>query len=134
MNCMNERWTKLRFLAAIALFAAACSDGGKTVVEPPDPPPVTGDTAAPPLLREFRGVWIATVANIDWPSRNNLTMAQQQAELATLLDRAQATGLNAVVFHIRPASDAVYRSALEPWALLLTGTQGADPGWDPLEW
>src|SRR5919112_1811411 len=97
MNCMNKRWKKLRLVAALALLAAACSDGGKGVVEPPDPPPVTGATAAPPLLREMRGLWIATVANIDWPSRNNLTAAQQRAELSSILDRAAAAGFNAII-------------------------------------
>lgn len=80
----------------------------------------------------MRGVWIATVANIDWPSRTGLTVAAQQAELTDLLTRAQAAGLNAVMFHVRPASDAVYSSSIEPWAAMLTGTQGQDPGFDPL--
>ena len=80
----------------------------------------------------MRGLWIATVNNIDWPSRNNIPAAQQQAELIDILDRTRAAGLNAVMFHIRPAGDAVYASALEPWGAMLTGTQGTDPGYDPL--
>lgn len=90
------------------------------------------DTMPPPIQREMRGLWIATVANIDWPSRTGLPAAQQQAELADILDRATAAGLNAVMFHIRPAADAVYSSSIEPWASMLTGTQGKDPGYDPL--
>jgi len=80
----------------------------------------------------MRGLWIATVANIDWPSRTTLTADQQRAELDDILDRAAAGGFNAVFFHVRPASDAVYESAVEPWAALLTGTQGTSPGYDPL--
>ncbi|MDB4914323.1 MAG: hypothetical protein JWM95_1967 [Gemmatimonadetes bacterium] len=80
----------------------------------------------------MRGLWIATVANIDWPSRATLTADQQRAELDDILDRAAAGGFNAVFFHIRPAADAVYSSTLEPWAAMLTGTQGKDPGYDPL--
>ncbi|MEP6766856.1 MAG: family 10 glycosylhydrolase [Gemmatimonadaceae bacterium] len=91
------------------------------------------DTTPPAIQREMRGLWIATVANIDWPSRTGLSAGVQQAELIDLLDRARAAGLNAVMFHVRPASDAVYRSAIEPWASMLTGVQGGDPGYDPLE-
>ena len=95
-------------------------------------PPSPADTTAPPIQREMRGVWIATVANIDWPTRTDLTSTQQQAELRDLLDRAKMAGFNAMMFHVRPASDAVYRSTLEPWASMLSGVQGVDPGYDPL--
>ncbi len=100
----------------------------------PQPPAPTADTASPAIQREMRGLWIATVANIDWPSRTNLTADQQRAELDDILDRAASAGLNAVFFHVRPASDAVYQSSLEPWGVMLTGTQGKDPGYDPLSY
>ncbi len=89
---------------------------------------------APPLAREFRGVWVASVANIDWPSKRTLSTAEQQAELIALLDRAAALKLNAVLFQIRPAADALYASKLEPWSEYLTGAQGRAPVpyWDPL--
>jgi uncharacterized lipoprotein YddW (UPF0748 family) len=114
-----------------ALFLAACSRAGD-VTAPPSQPPTAPDTAAPSIQREMRGVWIATVANIDWPSRTTLTPAQQRAELTDLFDRAANAGFNAIVFHIRPACDAVYRSSIEPWGTMLSGVQGTDPGWDPL--
>lgn len=88
--------------------------------------------AAPPAPREFRGAWIATVANIDWPSRRGLTREEQQAELRALLDRAVELKLNAVIVQIRTSADALYESALEPWSEYLTGTQGQSPGYDPL--
>ena len=92
-------------------------------------------TAAPPIAREFRGVWVASVANIDWPSKRTLSTAEQQAELLALLDRAAALKLNAVVFQVRPAADALYASKIEPWSEYLTGAQGRAPVpfWDPLE-
>ena len=93
----------------------------------------SSDAAAPTIPRELRGVWVATVRNIDWPSTDSVSADRQRAELIDLFDRAVAAGFNAVVFQVRPASDAVYRSALEPWAALLTGRQGTDPGYDPLE-
>jgi uncharacterized lipoprotein YddW (UPF0748 family) len=82
--------------------------------------------------REIRGVWVATVNNLDWPSRRDLTPDQQRAELVAILDRAQALGLNTIFLQVRPAADAIYPSQLEPWSEFLTGTQGKDPGYDPL--
>ncbi|MFC7328589.1 glycoside hydrolase family 10 protein [Marinactinospora rubrisoli] len=82
---------------------------------------------------EMRGVWIASVRNIDWPSEPGLSAERQQEELRDRLDRAAALGLNAVFLHIRPTADALYRSEREPWARYLTGEQGGDPGYDPLE-
>lgn len=82
--------------------------------------------------REFRGVWIANVGNVDWPSQKGLSAQQQQQELRDLLDLIQLRGLNAVFFQIRNACDAVYESKLEPWSEWLTGQQGQSPGYDPL--
>lgn len=81
----------------------------------------------------MRAIWVATVRNIDWPSTTTLSADRQRAELRDILDRAVDAGFNAVVFQVRPAADAVYRSDLEPWSVLLTGRQGTDPGYDPLE-
>lgn len=95
------------------------------------------DVTLPAVPREFRGVWVASVANIDWPSKKGLSTAEQKAEMRAILDRCQAIGLNAVVLQIRPTADALYRSRIEPWSVYLTGKQGQapDPGYDPLaEW
>jgi uncharacterized lipoprotein YddW (UPF0748 family) len=93
------------------------------------------ESAPPPVVREFRGAWVASVANIDWPSTRNLSTINQQRELLELLDRAVALNLNAILLQVRPAADALYASRLEPWSEYLTGTQGRapDPYWDPLE-
>lgn len=128
--------------------AAAAVDSAKTPPErPPARPPAKpsrGTTpraaptpvlyAPPELPREFRGVWVASVANIDWPSKRTLTTAEQQRELIALFDQAAALRLNAVIFQVRPAADALYASKIEPWSEYLTGTQGRapDPYWDPL--
>lgn len=83
---------------------------------------------------EFRGAWIASVANIDWPSTKGLSTEQQQSEFIRILDMHKRNGLNAVVVQIRPAGDAIYKSDYEPWSEYLTGTQGKapDPYYDPL--
>lgn len=91
----------------------------------------------PPAPREFRAAWIASVANIDWPSRPGLSVRELRAEMKTLLDTAASVGLNAVILQVRPAADALYASPFEPWSEYLTGQQGKAPGWfyDPLtEW
>jgi uncharacterized lipoprotein YddW (UPF0748 family) len=123
----------VRFLLPLlaAAAASACSDTSAPTAPKPASP---SDSAAPAIQREMRGLWIATVANIDWPSRPTLTDGQQRAELDDILDRASGNGFNAVFLHVRPASDAVYNSAIEPWAAMLTGTQGKDPGYDPLSY
>ncbi|SDL67621.1 glycoside hydrolase family 10 protein [Nonomuraea jiangxiensis] len=82
--------------------------------------------------RELRGVWIATTTNIDWPSKSGLSPARQRAEYVKIMDAAARRNLNAVFVQVRPASDALYKSSLEPWSQYLTGTAGKDPGWDPL--
>lgn len=82
--------------------------------------------------REFRGIWIANVGNVDWPSQKGLSAEEQQQELVDLLDLIKRQGLNAVFFQIRNACDAVYESNLEPWSEWLTGQQGRSPGYDPL--
>ena len=79
----------------------------------------------------FRGAWIATVANIDWPD-TIATPVQQQHTLETMLDSLQLLGVNAVIFQIRPTADALYRSEIEPWSHWLTGQQGRVASYDPL--
>jgi uncharacterized lipoprotein YddW (UPF0748 family) len=107
-----------------------------TSPQPPSAPvaPLPDTTGLPIIMREFRGVWIATVDNIDWPSKPGLGAAQQQRELRTLLDQAVALRLNAVIFQVRPSADALYASKLEPWSAFLTGRQGRPPrpSYDPL--
>lgn len=86
----------------------------------------------PQLAREFRGAWVATVHNLDWPSAKGLSASTQQAEMRAILDKVAALRMNAVLFQVRPQCDAVYQSSLEPWSPWLTGTMGRSPGYDPL--
>lgn len=116
-------------LTAATVFSLAAATPAVAASEPaatcsPDP-------AAP--KQQLRAEWIASVANIDWPSRTGLTADQQKAELVRWYDEANALGLNAVVVQVRPTADAFWPSPLEPWSHWLSGTQGQDPGYDPLE-
>jgi len=113
-----KSWHRLSILAFIILFFVASSQA----------------QVAP--KREFRGAWVATVTNIDWPGTvGESSSLPQRQQLTTLLDRLAAAGINAIVFQIRPACDALYNSPYEPWSSWLTGTQGVKPvdGFDPLE-
>ncbi len=142
---------RIRILLALAgllpvlLFAAPPRMGGTPPPRPsaPAPIPIPAQTngsygpvsvAPPPPPREFRGAWLVTVANKDWPSQPGLSVAQQKAELTALLDRAVQLKLNAIIFQVRPSSDAVYASSLEPWSEYLTGMMGRapQPFYDPL--
>ena len=76
---------------------------------------------------EFRGVWVATVDNIDFPTTKYLSTDEQKAEFISLLEMHRRNGMNAVVVQIRPAADAFYPSQYEPWSEWLTGTQGKPP-------
>jgi len=86
-------------------------------------------------VKEFRGAWVATVANIDWPSSPHLSTWQQKQELVTLLDKLHDLNFNAIVLQVRTSGDALYMSSLEPWSSYLTGTQGKppSPSYDPLQ-
>ncbi|MDD4143541.1 MAG: family 10 glycosylhydrolase [Prolixibacteraceae bacterium] len=85
--------------------------------------------------QEFRAVWVATVANIDWPSKAGLSSDIQKQEIINILDRNLQLGMNAVILQVRPSSDAFYPSSLEPWSRYLTGIPGKmpDPWYDPLQ-
>jgi uncharacterized lipoprotein YddW (UPF0748 family) len=111
------------WLALVAVVVAGCTA-----------PETKLETASAPALREFRAAWVASVNNIDWPSRRDLTVAQQQEELVRIVERAQWIGLNALILQVRPAADALYSSELEPWSEYLTGVQGKapEPFYDPL--
>lgn len=111
-------------LVALALALAVPGCTHPVVPEAPAEPP-----AAP---RQFRGAWVATVANIDWPSKKGLTSAEQRAEILRIVDRAEALHLNALVLQVRPSADAIYPSELEPWTEYVSGAGAANPDYDPL--
>ena len=104
------------------------------VANAPPPDQVPG-AETPPTPREFRAVWVSTVANLDWPSRRDLSSDKQKAEIIAILDQAVALRLNAIILQVRPAADAIYPSAIEPWSEFLTGEQGRPPMpyYDPLQ-
>ncbi len=85
--------------------------------------------------REFRGVWVATVWGLDWPSQGGTSPSvqkKQKSEMISLLDRCAAMNLTTVCFQVRSMGDVMYESKLEPWSAFISGTRGVSPGWDPL--
>lgn len=85
--------------------------------------------------REMRGAWVATVANIDWPTDRLADAQTQKAELVRIIDSLHLNGVNAIMFQVRPTADALYKSDIEPWSEWLTGEQGKAPSseFDPLQ-
>jgi uncharacterized lipoprotein YddW (UPF0748 family) len=116
------RLNALAVLTAAALLSPSLSSS------------LAAQTEAPEVSREFRAAWVATVGNIDWPSKPGLSTWDQQRELLAILDRAATLRLNAIVLQIRPGADALYDSPYEPWSEYITGQQGRgpEPPWDPL--
>lgn len=88
-----------------------------------------------PPKSEFRGAWVATVINLDWPSSPFLTTNAQKEELIQLFNKLEETNINSVIFQIRSECDAMYASNYDPWSYWLTGSQGTAPSpyYDPLE-
>ena len=95
---------------------------------------VPSSVEPPWVTREFRGVWVATVGNVDWPSNPGLPVEQQKEEMRRILDHAVQLRLNAVIFQVEPIGDALYDSKIEPWSYYLTGAMGVAPSpwYDPL--
>jgi uncharacterized lipoprotein YddW (UPF0748 family) len=96
--------------------------------------PIVIHSHRPAITEEFRGAWVATVDNIDWPSRKGMPAASAKAELKKVINAAAAARLNALLLQVRPMGDALYKSPFEPWSEFLTGSQGLAPDedWDPL--
>jgi uncharacterized lipoprotein YddW (UPF0748 family) len=82
----------------------------------------------------FRAVWITTVKNTDFPSKPGLSMQAQKKEIDAIIDKSKSVGLTTVILQVRPHADALYKSQYFPWSAVLTGTQGVDPGYDPLKY
>ena len=107
----------IKLVTCLVIFAAAANAAARR----------------PEVQREFRAAWIATVDNIDFPSKKGLSPDQQKAEIIRDLDLAKSLRLNAVVFQVRPMADAIYKPGLEPWSEFLTGEMGKGQAFDPLE-
>jgi uncharacterized lipoprotein YddW (UPF0748 family) len=120
---------------SVFVLFVACSSPQPSIVPASTPQPRVERQPGLHVPREFRAAWVATVANIDWPSKPGLSVEEQQAEVINLLDSAVILNLNAIIFQVRPQCDAFYESAYEPWSHFLTGEQGLapEPYYDPLE-
>ena len=106
-------------------------------IDPGSVTPVSGTVRSERLAetttaQEFRGVWVTTVVNLDYPSAVGLSADALKREADEILNRCREMGFNAVLLQVRPCGDAFYKSSLFPWSKYLTGTQGGDPGFDPL--
>ncbi len=115
------------FFVVIMLFiTAACSDVNSAVK----------DSDIGSVQGEFRGIWVSTVMNLDYPSAPGADVEKLKEEADYLLDNAKSMGMNAIVLQVRPCGDAIYPSELYPWSAYISGEQGVAPekGFDPLEY
>ena len=157
LSYMNIRFNHILSVLLITIFLISCGSQPKktikkkpaktTTVKKADSPKTIPNTpivkkdddvlkvTLPEISREFRAAWIASVANINWPSRNNLSVDQQKAEAIQLLQYLQNNNYNAAILQVRPSADALYKSSKEPWSYFLTGQIGKSPSpnYDPLE-
>lgn len=132
----SPAYRKLILLFTLSIFTLcffSCGSSRQSLSTPSSPSALPA--SQPSVEREFRAAWVATVANINWPSKPGLPVDVQQREAIALLDSLQAKNFNAVVFQVRPQADALYKSDLEPWSYYLTGSQGKapEPFYDPLQ-
>ena len=125
---LNRCQLKLGAILLISGMMAVYCSAPKKITKPDAIPPI------PPVQREFRAAWVATVANIDWPSKPGLSTVEQKNEAVRMLDTLARNNFNAVILQVRPQCDALYKSDLEPWSYYLTGEQGKapEPYYDPL--
>lgn len=147
MNRQQHFFLGLLFLFAIAFHAQTPpqvriqkaseekASGGEVHIESSFESKDHLDIDLPEIKREFRAAWVATVANINWPSSRNLSTEDQKAEALFLLDLLKSAHFNAVVFQVRPSADALYESCYEPWSYFLCGETGKYPSpyYDPLQ-
>src|SRR5438093_4610092 len=82
----------------------------------------------------LKGAWVASVYNLNFPSHAGLSAETQKAQIRQIVEAAARSGLNALMIQVRPESDALYSSRIEPWSRYLTGSQGVAPGYDPLDY
>lgn len=137
MGGARPGWGRFDVMTSLALLAAMVPGVGfgSLGFEVMGQGAAAAPVRAPEPKREFRAVWVATVANIDWPSRPGLPVAELKREMVAILDRVEELNMNAVIFQVRPHADALYKSEIEPWSWYLTGEQGRAPegGFDPLQ-
>lgn len=141
ISCAVQQQQKPEITVVKKSETAPISIGTKPVPAAVTPAPTTPKVTEsvkvdlPEVKREFRAAWVATVANINWPSSKNLSTQEQKNEAIKLLDLLQDAHFNAVIFQVRPAADALYKSNYEPWSYYLTGETGKEPYpyYDPLE-
>lgn len=133
---MHIWFMKLTYLILfLAIILSGCATSKNLSTSVPANTPTVKPTGPVSIDREFRAAWVATVANINWPSKPGLSVEVQQKEAIALLDSLASLNFNAVVFQVRPQADALYASELEPWSYYLTGEQGKAPApfYDPLD-
>lgn len=87
------------------------------------------DAPAAPRTGEYRAMWLSY---LEWETVDFSSEEAFRRDVSVMLDNCVSLGLNTVIAQVRPFADALYKSELFPWSHLCTGSQGQDPGFDPL--
>lgn len=124
------------YVCALAVFTALLYSCGTVNPDKIETPSASGQRFDPAkhsieFETEFRAAWVATVANIDWPTKG-ASASVQKSEFMSLLRDVKSAGCNVIMLQVVSNADAIYPSEILPWSVLLTGKQGQDPGYDPL--
>lgn len=124
--------TKRLFFCSLVIISVALVQGCASISANKSSDAISSH---PKFEREFRAAWVASVANINWPSTRGLSSEEMKKEAIHLLDLLVEANFNAVILQVRPQADALYKSELEPWSYYLTGEQGKAPDsdFDPLD-
>lgn len=129
VSTMAALLTRTKLWLIVSLLTMACTAGFSA---PASARQAQGCGPLQPIGPELRAAWVATVTNIDWPSKPGLMVDQQKQEFLTILNQLQKMHMNAVVVQVKPTADAFYPSHYWPWSQYISGTQGQNPGYDPL--
>ncbi len=113
---MNRRETLQALIYASTLPALAACYTPPHLLAPAPKSDLKKANEPPALTREFRAAWVASVANIDWPSKPGLSVGSVKEEISRIVAVAASLKLNALIVQVRPAGDALYATALEPWS------------------
>lgn len=134
---MKNFKVKFAVIAIIGFAIISCSKSD--VIPDPDPEPeptlslqFNASTDQLTINHEFRAAWLTTAYKLDWPG-NTTGATAQSSLLVSLIDKIYNLNMNVVLFQAMTSSATFYPSEILPWTDYLTGTQGVDPGYDPLQ-
>ncbi len=115
------------FLLSLILLVISIIVVGESSIKPTNLNSSTYDEAK----EEMKGIWVSYIT-LDMQN-SEMTKESFVEKIEKIINTTKKSGFNTLVFQVRPFSDALYKSSYYPWSHILTGTQGENPNYDPLE-